>query len=339
MSNTKNTSLFHRAILESGACTARNVWKPDHPQHEGQFQEFLGALGIQALPKDQIIPHLRSLPVGAIQRASEEVFAKSVPSIRWPWQPVIDNDVVNHPLNSWRTESWIKIPILTGFNTNEGSAFVPEQISSSLEFSNFFRALRPDFSEKDIQTLEQVYPDPQSNPDSPYARLRHPDLGAQYERVEAAYAQFAYVAPVRQTAYYASAFPEAPVYLYHFDVKGSRKGGANHGDHGGFVTYDGNIRILSPAHEAIAGSMHAYWTSFIAFGEPNEGEGMVDDRPAWPKYEQGVGKLMMFGEGNDLYAGGSNPGTVAKVVDDTWMVTERDFWWSRVSGAEVSAKI
>jgi acetylcholinesterase len=256
------------------------------------------------------------------------VFAKSNPSVRWAWQPVIDGDVVRSPFDSWKSGNWNKMPILTGFNTNEGSMFVPQDMSRSEEFTNFFRVLRPEFNEEDLQTLNELYPDPAKNPGSPYCRLRHPDLGSQFERVEAAYAHFAYIAPTRYTAQCASVAQEAPVYLYHFAPKITEKGGTNHGDHSGYVTYDRVIVKISDTQKSIAGQMHAYWTSFVTSGDPNKIPGKYPERPRWGKYEP-RGKLMMFGEGNDERAGGSQLGTVSELKDDNWAIKECDFWWSK----------
>jgi len=90
MHNPNGPPLFHKAIIESGATTARAVYHPDHALHEKQFQEFLAQLDLKDVPEDQVLVTLRSLPTAHIKGASEAVFNKYNPSVRWPWQPVID---------------------------------------------------------------------------------------------------------------------------------------------------------------------------------------------------------------------------------------------------------
>ena len=255
---------FHKAILESGAATARAVYPASHAIHEEQFQAFVTELGLGSVPKDQLITKLREKDTNAIKTASEAVFRTYDESIRWPFQPVIDGEggmIPLAPIDAWKSEKRVHVPILTGFNTNEGAMFVPKDLSTNEDFVNFFHILLPSLSELDLDVLKKTYPDPETSPQ--YHETR-PDLGTQFKRLEQAYAHFAYVAPVRQTAQFAAAAEDgAPVYLYHFAVNSSVLGGADHGDHNGFSTNDRDVRERSESLRDVAGSMHAYWTSFI----------------------------------------------------------------------------
>ena len=221
MANTSKKPLFHKAIMESGAPTARAVYPYDHTLHQKQFEEFLQETGSSHVSEDQIMSHLRSLPVSMIVSASQDIFLKYGPSLRWAFQPVIEGPggyIPKAPIAAWRSGDWHKMPILTGFNTNEGAMFVPANMSKSSEFREFFHTVLPTLSESDPDTLESLYPDPLTYPSSsPYVETRC-GLGAQFKRIEAAYAQFAYIAPVRHTAHFASTAspPQAPVYLYQF---------------------------------------------------------------------------------------------------------------------------
>jgi acetylcholinesterase len=257
---------FHKAILESGATTARSVLPPTHALHEEQFEDFIAKLGCNFIPKDQLIDALRKLNAVDIRDASEDIFQSYNPSIRWPFQPVIDGIggmVPGRPIDAWESGKWNKVPILTGFNTNEGAMFVPKSYQTDKEFIDFFHTLLPGLPESDLTLLSESYPDPVTHPASKYVETREGfSLGAQFKRMEQAYAHFAYIAPVRQTARFASA-SGAPVYLYHFSVNSSVVGGADHGNQNDFSTYNKEIRDRSESLEEVSGSMHAYWTSFI----------------------------------------------------------------------------
>jgi acetylcholinesterase len=233
--------------------------------HEEQFQAFIAKLGLSSVPKDRLISKLREKDTLAIKTASEAVFNTYDGSIRWPFQPVIDGEggmIPVAPIDAWESGTRIQVPILTGFNTNEGAMFVPKDGSTNKDFIDFFQTLLPSLSELDLEVLETTYPDPES---SPKYRETRPDLGTQFTRMEQAYGHFAYVAPVRQTARYVAAADgeRAPVYLYHFAVNSSVLSGADHGDHSGFVTNDKDLRERSDSLREVAGSMHDYWTSFI----------------------------------------------------------------------------
>jgi len=183
--------------------------------------------------------------------------------------------------------------------------FVPDQLSLGTEFRNFFRTLLPGLSEDDLGLLEILYPDPIIDATSPYKEDRK-GLGAQFKRLEQAYGQFAYVAPVRQTVQFA-AQAGVTAYLYHFDVGTTVKGRADHGTHNRFVTYNPDIREASKNLGEVSGLMHAYWTSFITTGDPNAVPGRFKGRMKWPKYNPDEGRLLMFGEGNNELAGGGPP--------------------------------
>jgi acetylcholinesterase len=339
MHNNDTNPLFHKAIIESGAATARACYTPTNSLHEQQFLEFLTRLGCEDVPDDQIIKTLRSYPTEEIKQASEVIFNKYSPSVRWAWQPVIDGEggiIPVRPIDSWRAGKWHKIPILTGFNTNEGGAFTPKKMATSEEFDDFFHTLLPGLSKEDLRTLDKVYPDPLTDPSSKYVDTRIGlGLGAEFKRAEQAYGHFAYVAPVRHTAHFAATAGDEPVYLYHFAVNYSVIGGADHGSQSAYPTYNEEIRYVSDTIEQVSGLMHAYWTSFITTGDPNAVEGRFKDRPKWPVYQPDGGKLIVFGEGNDEIAGGGNEGTAVKVDDDSWAVEECEYWWERTEKFEL----
>jgi carboxylesterase type B len=154
---------FARVIIESGATTSRAVYHPDNPLHEKQFKEFLELLKIADVPEDQIMEVLRSTPIEFIKRASEKIFEDYNHSLRWPFQPVIDGKggiIALPPIESWHQGLFHKVPIMTGFTTNEGTMFAPHNLSSSEDFIDYFHTLLPGLSEDDLSKLDKLYPDP-----------------------------------------------------------------------------------------------------------------------------------------------------------------------------------
>lgn len=320
--------LFQRVIMESGAPTSRAVRNFDAPIHEEQFQAFLHAAGCSKdILEADILPFLRSLPIDTIAKAQEKVFYEYNPSLRWAFQPVIDGEIIRcRPIDAWRSGKWHKVPILTGFNTNEGSLYVNKQMSKSEEFTEFFQVLLPQLGEKDIETIEGLYPDPLKVSGSPYRDDRE-GLGAQYKRIEASYAHYAYVAPVRQTAHLAS--PSVPVYLYRWALESTIIGGASHADNMRYEVMDPDICKKSESQKELAAVMHSCITSFICKGNPNVFSGLQSTRPQWPSYNNTEPKIMIFGQNNKELVGGE-VGPSAEVSDDVWAKEESDFWWSKV---------
>ncbi|KAI6908729.1 alpha/beta-hydrolase [Hortaea werneckii] len=325
--------LFQRAVIQSGGPTSRVVHPFDSALHEKQFHEFLEAVECpKDLPECDIMSFLRKLPEATICNAQTRVFDAYNPSVRWAWQPVIDNEIISRrPLDAWKSGEWHKVPIITGFNHNEGSMYVPKAMATSEEFRDFFATLLPQLEPKDLDRLEELYPDPAKDPESPYTEHRKGDLGPQFKRVEAAYGQYAYVAPVRQTAGLAGSDKQRPpIYLYHWASQSSVVNGANHGDQLWYETMDEKVRDVSPSHDALARVFHDYVCNFITSGSPNRlGDGAGKDLPVWKAFngKDEAGRTMVFGNGNNERAGGKDAGIVAQLIKDPWAVQETDFWW------------
>lgn len=336
MNYKEEDPLFHRVIIESGAATSRAVHPYDAKLHETQFSEYIAEVGCSSVPNAEIFSCLRAAPSKTVTDASDTIFDKYNPSVRWAFQPVIDGDIIaQRPLKAWHSKKWNKVPIMTGFNHNEGTMYVPSGTSTPEEFSSFFSTLLPQFSKSDIKTIEKLYPDPSVDGTSPYKDTRDIAVGAQYKRTEAAYGHYAYVCPVRQTASLAAPFQEQPVFLYHWALNRTVKGGANHADQIQYETMLEEVINFSPKQKEVAETFHAYVTSFITTGNPNKLAGRQAQRPAWEAFDIADPKVTIFGEGNDERAGGEGMGLTVQVVPDTWAKEECDFWWSKTKLSEL----
>jgi triacylglycerol lipase len=345
MDINEERQLFHKAIIESGAPTSRAVHPASSRLHKAQFDKFVARVGCEGKPESTILSCLREASTEVVQTAQTAVFDEYNPSVRWAWQPVIDDDIISRrPLDAWKSGRWHQVPILTGFNHNEGTMYVPKEMDKSEEFPAFFATLLPQLSKPDLATLTTLYPDPATQHDSPYIDTRARSalgIGAQYKRVEAAYGHYAYVCPVRQTARLASAGQRPPVYLYHWAVNKTVLGGANHGDQIWYETMSPRVRDISPTQDRIAKDFNAYLTSFILTGDPNRLEGRkAVRRPEWKAFGGGGEEdeeergTMVFGLGNDEAAGGESVGVAAQFVRDDWARDECGFWWEKSAVSE-----
>ena len=321
--------LFHKAVMESGAPTSRAVRYPDAAIHEKQFHDFLEAVGCpKDLPESDTFTFLRSLPLSTIATAQDSVFQKYNPSLCWAFQPVIDGSIIRRrPIDAWREGKWHKMPIMTGFTTNEGSLYVDKKMSTSSEFTQFWRNLLPQLSEDDLAEIDRLYPDPTKDPSSIYKEDRlECGVGEMYKRIEAAYAHYAYVAPVRQTANLAG--PHVPVYLYHWALRSDRVAGARHGDNMWYEMRDPATCAKSESLDELSGTLHAYITSFICTGNPNGLRGRFGGRQSWARYDTNDPTIMIFAGKTDLVTGDVGP--PAELARDEWAATESTFWWSKV---------
>ncbi|RFU80445.1 hypothetical protein TARUN_1769 [Trichoderma arundinaceum] len=337
---------FRKAILESGSPTARSVLSPSHARNVGQLNEC--KMYASNKPLD-------TLPIDALIQASFTVYAMHHTAVTWPFQPVVDGPggaIPDLPLNLWRelrqSGRAKDISVITGFCSHEGTTFAPQHASTSAEFRSFFQKLIPSFSEDDLDALELLYPDPLIHPDSPYRQppgiggpQKRP-YGAQFRRIHEAYGHYAYICPVLHTAHTLSR-AGARVYLYEYAALSSPFKAASHGDQPPTVTHDLNILESTPGLIAVAKEMNHRWISFSS--SPSGTLDPDDQDEAWPTFQspfegdssnytftgEGIGELLVFGEGNDEAAGGRNQGTPVK----TRTLTDRElqqcrFWWDRM---------
>ncbi|ROT39353.1 carboxylesterase [Sodiomyces alkalinus F11] len=361
-SESTTTPLFHKAILESGSATARSVLSPDHSRHELQFQSFLRDAGFPpSTPDDAILSHLRSLPLSTLLDAGSSVWGRFASSVCWPFQPSIDGIggvIPDLPLRLWSSGLGLRPPLITGFNSHEGTTFVPIKVSSPAAFRAFFQTLLPALTPSDLDELDRLYPQPDvaaAARGEPYTPAVPAYCGAQWARLATAYAHHAYIAPVLHTAHHVAAAGQ-PVYVYEYAARAEPFAAANHGDEGPVVARDMEALGGFPGLVRVSEGMHGFFSRFVASrcGDPNrlllgtddrqEGDG---DVPAWPRFVSpfddnsgpDAGKILVFGEGNDERAGGESEGVVARVRTLTRSeIAQCRFWWERMPLSQGSGR-
>ncbi len=241
------------------------------------------------------------------------------------------------------TDGGLGFPILTGFDSNEGTIFVPgdrARADTDAHFRAFFAELVPGLAPGDLDELARLYPDPTAGPNpesSPY-HLHAPFppgvTGRQWARLEAAYAHYAYICPVLQLADLAGRNANGTVYLYEFAARAQTWDAANHGDNQAAVAHSMAVLHGHPGLQRVADAMNGAWARFAAVGRPGDclGAGWAPFTPSGPA-------LMVFGEGNDERVPPpqrrSGPAAKAGAVAAARTLSALElaqcrFWWARV---------
>ncbi|KAI0101834.1 carboxylesterase 3 [Nemania sp. FL0031] len=340
---------FQKAIIESGGATARAVFVPTHPLHEQQFQEFLTQCGLDGVSEDQLFDKLRDLSYSTMVTASQAIWRKWSDTLRWPFQPVIDGPggvIPDLPINSWQKGNVLRIPILTGFNTNEGATFVPVNQDEPTAVNDLMTSIIPALNDTDIEKLDELYPRlSTAEGKALYANSQEStNFGTEFWRLDDAYAHYAYICPVMQTATLASTAQGAsPVYLYHFAARSSSFGAADHADETPIVAHDMSVIGSYPGLVATADAMTGAWTRFAATGDPNLSHSGAKANYTWPRYTSPfistadnttAGRLALFGSGNDERMGNRGTHSKGTPVKSTKLTdrekTECEYWWPRV---------
>ncbi|KAH8178226.1 carboxylesterase family protein [Sarocladium implicatum] len=328
---------FQRAILESGSATARSVLSATHARPSSQQQ---------ALTKAARGKPLTSLPVALLRSHGLSVWAANMTELTWPFQPVVEEPsgsgtgstaISNTPLRLWEQKiaegKGNEISVLTGFCSNEGIDFVPTGKNTNDDFVHFFKTLIPSLADDDLQDLQNLYPDPATDPSTPFkvSDTEAAKKGQQILRLSEAYAHYAYICPILHTADVLSR-AGATVYVYEFAALSAPWRATPHASHGPCVSHDMAVLGKMPGMVSIAGEMASRWTKFAAGGDMPETD-TEGEKAWWPRFRGGMdeGELLVFGKENAEMAGEKNEGVAVRKRTLTHREKEVcKFWWDRM---------
>jgi para-nitrobenzyl esterase len=264
--------LFHRAVMHSGAATARMNSAADG---EVQGEAFARALGctdpgsviacLRSKSRDQVLTALppSALP-GGMQQFTQE------PG-RVVWGPVVDGfEIPDQPRELYRRGLFIRIPVIIGTTRDDGWTFVNRSFPGTLDELQYDRTVRAEFG-MDAGAILGVYPVARfATPKDALARLA---------------TDVEFVCEARRIARVMH-HDGAPVYLYSFDytVEAVTPGRAFHGLDTNLV-FGNNFpapanHVLTPADLTVFETMSTFWRRFAETGDPNP-----PGRPVqWPAY-------------------------------------------------------
>jgi para-nitrobenzyl esterase len=268
------SGLFHRAILQSGACDSAWVAMPLAKAYStgGDFAKQMGCID-----DAEVMNCLRSKPVEDLLRftPSGAPSAADPPS---PWAGVVDGLLVPRvPLDAIKAKNARKVPVMLGINQNEGGLFVALQYDLGLG--------RP-MTEADLQN----------------ALLDYGKGASGASLLKSFYSTKSYKTPSRalgalQTdAVFACRAHKlaqslvsmgAETYAYHFEDAGAPSllsqpvsaMGAYHAADVQYLFDVGTLASMDSKQRALSTRMMGYWAQFAATGNPNR-PGLA----SWPRF-------------------------------------------------------
>ncbi|GKZ24325.1 hypothetical protein AbraIFM66951_011152 [Aspergillus brasiliensis] len=201
----KDEDLFIGAILESSFWpTQRTV-----SEMEFQFERFVNDTGCSAA-RDSL-ECLREQDIATLQKgntASPFPGGSSSPLPDWYFLPVTDGSLIPDELYSaFEAGNFIKVPVLVGDDTDEGSNFA-YNASSSADVSRFFKNNYPNLNTQQLDAINQVYPRGDLLP-------RH---AAYFGASSAAYGDATFTCPGNQVAASAARYLPNAVWNYRVNI-------------------------------------------------------------------------------------------------------------------------
>ncbi|KAM6485690.1 alpha/beta-hydrolase [Trichoderma sp. SZMC 28011] len=294
----RDEGLFQRAILESGT----PLFAHSFPNLADQ-KEILGMfLNRTECSSSKDI-------VSCLRKVSAEDFIKAATGIFW--HPIIDNDLLSQlSSESIKRGDFLKIPLLIGTNTNEGSTFLEmfSQGSPVNTFDDVSRVLLTSvfphqLPNGTIARLHELYSDVMKNPSDAVLGTVLPNPGPAYGKLHGELSLLvgdSLFTAGRRVTCQAWAQRNIPAYSFRFDTNPAGLSpevyGAAHFQEVPFVfdningegydvnPFDVNNQSLKRKYLDLAQLMTRMWLSFVHTGDPNN-HGVHGFNLRWPKYD------------------------------------------------------
>ncbi|KAH7110559.1 Alpha/Beta hydrolase protein [Dendryphion nanum] len=228
---------------------------------------------------------------------------------KWTWNPIIDNDFIQGK-TSLQIESgaFVHVPIISGANSDEGTAFGPRPMNSSEHLQIYLTntsspvKLTPSQATRILDTYPANITYGAVPTNRPLSWIPPPKYGPAVRRSDAYFGDLFFVAHRRKICQTWTA-NSLPVYCYRFNTVPhgiSLDIGATHFQEVAFVfnnqaglgygyknVSENPFEGMPEGYFQLAETMSAAWIEFISEGVPV----LPDGRGEWPAYGEGEGGL------------------------------------------------
>ncbi|THC97527.1 hypothetical protein EYZ11_003007 [Aspergillus tanneri] len=257
----RDDGLFRGAIMQSGGSIASNP--SNHTEYQDQYDDLV--LKLNCSDVADTLQCLREVPFPELNSVLNGTDGQS----EYNFSPVLDGDLIRN----WGSvhldrHEFVRVPIIAGTNTDEGTAFGPTGINTTAQFYSYLTdgSFRFQIPPTIANQILKLYPDdPSQGIPSYLGNKRVPSNGYQWRRTSAFAGDFSMHANRRRQCEVASV-----PYL----------SGATHFEEVAFVFhnyaglgyhYGKPFTGMPEAYKVLSRLMASMWASFIHDLDPNSG--------------------------------------------------------------------
>ncbi|KAI1305081.1 vacuolar triacylglycerol lipase [Xylaria venustula] len=262
----EETDLFHAAAAESiSFATVLTV-------EESQYQYDNLALAAGCAGNDSLAC-LRSKTAAQLQAVNTGSPYPGAPSSPiYPWNPVLDGDFVrNLTYDAFADGNFVKVPMIVGDDTNEGTIFTPQTAATIGDSNKFLKSQFPYLTLEQLGNLNSLYPNPNN--------ASCPSSGCYWRQVSDVYGDMRYTCPGLFISSAVTNFGMPKSYSYRWNVEDPTQIaeglGVPHTVEVNAIFGPGNVPGAPASYSAggvnaaVVPIIQAYWTSFIRTFDPN----------------------------------------------------------------------
>lgn len=272
MASPLTKGFIHRAIGESGA-----FWESENGGIKSKAEALKMGEHFGKKMKAKTIKDLRKIPALALQNATPWSFAVD-PSVE-NFSPSLDGYVLpTRPYTQFLKGKQNDIPLLVGWNANEGQMFLARTLPNQTA-EEFTKAATKVFGKENLPHFLQLYPASTLEETKKSAESLIGDIVISFQT-------WSWANIHKKTG-------TAPVYVYYFKPVTSYTPVALHIDDIPYVFGNFPVKKNVTAGKqdlSLSESIQMYWTNFARTGDPNGNE-----LPTWPVYKGAGSEVMQLG--------------------------------------------
>ncbi|KAI0468204.1 vacuolar triacylglycerol lipase [Xylaria cf. heliscus] len=298
----EDMGLFHAAAAES--VSFATVLTVEESQY--QYDNFALAAGCAGNDSLACMRSKTAVELQTVNKGSAYPGAPSAPL--YPWNPVVDGDLIrNLTYDAFADGSFVKIPLIVGDDTNEGTIFTPRDASTIGQSDAFLKSQFPYLTLEQLGHINTLYPN-QNNASCPSS-------GCYWRQVSDAYGDMRYTCPGLFISSAVVDYDMPDMYTYRYNVEDPAQVaqglGVPHTVEVNAIFGPDNVPSAPASYfpnatnAAVVPVIQAYWTSFIRSFDPNKYR--LADSARWERWDPST-------QGRLLFETGGN--TTMEIVDD-----------------------
>lgn len=290
----RDDGLFHQGIMESGSMTTPNFFPVGY--YQPSYDNLTAYVGC-----NESVDSLECLRTNATVDQLNFAFNHTNGIATRVFNLVIDGSFIPAwPKTMLANKQFVKVPILSGANLDEGTSFGPGNVNTTQDIKNWLYNTYPYLTNNTVNELLQLYPN-NATAGAPFGtgnQFENSTLGLQYKRGTAIGGDIVMIAPRRLICETYSAMG-LPVYGYVWnqsDFTAPASAGASHFqevvyvfDNPGNLTQSASAPIgpdPTGAKKRLADMTSRRWMSFVGKGDPNQAVMNSSNTTVWPSYTQ-----------------------------------------------------